>query len=178
MMTPDELLALLDRSGVVHDTVSHAPVFRVDEADPVVDALPGAHTKNLFLKDAKGRLWLVSAEAHAAVDLKALPAAMGAARLSFGSPERLWEALGVRPGSVSALALVNDPEHRVTFVLDKTLADADRVNFHPLVNSMTTGLSAAAFRRFLDSVGVVPLVVDLAAMRQDAVGQAWPQGDR
>lgn len=167
MMTPDDLLALLDRSGLVHDTVSHAPVFRVGEADPVADALPGAHTKNLFLKDAKGRLWLVSAEAHAAVDLKALPAAIGAARLSFGSPERLWDALGVRPGSVSALALVNDDERQVTFVLDKALADADRVNFHPLANHMTSGLSAAAFRRFLETIGVVPLVVDLATMRQE-----------
>jgi Ala-tRNA(Pro) deacylase len=166
MLTPDELLALLKRAGAAHETVTHAPVFTVDEHDPVMDAMPGAHTKNLFLKDAKGRLWLVSAESHARVDLKALPAAIGSARLSFGSAERLWEALGVRPGSVSALALANDTEHLVTFVLDQTLAEADFVNFHPLANHMTTGLSQAAFRRFLDAIGVVPLVVDLVAMRE------------
>jgi Ala-tRNA(Pro) deacylase len=164
MMTPDELLALLDRMGVAHETVSHAPVFRVDESDPVLDALPGAHTKNLFLKDAKGRLWLVSAEQHAVVDLKALPAAIGSARLSFGSAERLWDALGVRPGSVSALALANDAEHRVSFVLDKTLAEAERVNFHPLANHMTSGLSQGALRLFLEKLGVRPLVIDLETM--------------
>ncbi|WP_342666746.1 prolyl-tRNA synthetase associated domain-containing protein [Phenylobacterium immobile] len=131
MLTPDELLALLDRAGVAHETLTHAPVFTVDEHDPIMDAMPGAHTKNLFLKDAKSRLWLVSAESHARVDLKTLPAAIGSARLSFGSAERLWDALGVRPGSVSALALANDAEHRVGFVLDKTLARAERVNFHP-----------------------------------------------
>lgn len=168
MLTPDDLLSLLDRMGVAHDTRTHSPVFRVDERDPVVDAMPGAHTKNLFLKDAKDRLWLVSAEQQATVDLKALPAVIGSARLSFGSPERLWAALGVRPGSVSALALVNDPEHRVTFVLDRTLAEAERVNFHPLANHMTSGLTAANFRAFLAGIGVEPLVVDLAAMARAA----------
>lgn len=168
MLTPEALLARMDAMGVAHDTRAHSPVFRVGERDPVVDAMPGAHTKNLFLKDAKDRLWLVSAEQQARVDLKALPAAIGSARLSFGSPERLWDALGVRPGSVSALALANDPEHRVTFVLDQTLAEAERVNFHPLVNSMTSGLSAEAFRRFLAAAGVEPLVVDLAAMARRA----------
>jgi Ala-tRNA(Pro) deacylase len=90
---------------------------------------------------------------------------IGSARLSFGSAERLYEALGVTPGSVTALALINDPEHRVRFVLDRTLAEAETVNFHPMTNTATTALSRAGFRRFLSGVGVTPLVVDFAALK-------------
>ena len=136
-------------------------MFRVGEGDDVKAQLPGAHTKNLFLKDAKGRLWLLSARQDAVVDLKALPAAIGSARLSFGSPERLLAALGVTPGSVTALALVNDPDHAVTFVLDRALAEAETVNFHPLSNDATTALSQDGFARFLSALGRTPVIVDL-----------------
>ena len=97
--------------------------------------LPGAHTKNLFLKDHKGRLWLISARQDTVIDLKRAAAAMGAGRLSFGNEALMWETLGVRPGSVTALGLINDVERRVTFVLDRRLWDADIVNFHPLTNT-------------------------------------------
>jgi Ala-tRNA(Pro) deacylase len=140
-------------------------VFRVGEGAEIKAQLPGAHTKNLFLKDAKGQLWLISAADHTAIDLKALPPVIGAARLSFGSAERLEATLGVTPGSVTALALINDPEHRVRFVLDRALAEADTVNFHPLTNTATTTLSRAAFAKFLEGVGVAPLVVDFDAMK-------------
>jgi Ala-tRNA(Pro) deacylase len=165
MKTRADLMALLDALGVEHRTLDHPAVFRVDEGHDIKADLPGAHTKNLFLKDAKGQLWLISAEGHAQVDLKRLPPVIGSARLSFGSAERLYEALGVAPGSVTALALINDPEHRVRFVLDRTLAEAEAVNFHPLTNTATTGLSRAGFRRFLSGVGVEPLVVDFAALK-------------
>jgi Ala-tRNA(Pro) deacylase len=164
MFTRDDLFALFDHLGIPHRTLEHPPVFRVGEGEEVKADLPGGHTKNLFLKDAKGQLWLVSALQDARIDLKRLPAAIGSARLSFGSPERLLEALGVTPGSVTAFALVNDLEHRVRFVLDAGLAAADPVNFHPLSNTATTAISQGDFRRFLDHLGVTPTVVDFAAL--------------
>ncbi len=125
----------------------------------VVDSLPGVHSKNLFLKDAKGQLWLVSAAQATVIDLKALSKTIGSARLSFGSAQLMAETLGVTPGSVTAFALVNDAARRVRFVADKTLWDADEVNFHPLVNTATTRVSAAGFRDFLTAIGVSPIVV-------------------
>ena len=169
MKTKDELLAFLERIGSAPETLEHRAVFRVGEGEDVKSGLPGAHTKNLFLKDAKGRLWLISAKDSTAIDLKRLPGVIGAARLSFGSAELLERVLGVTPGSVTALALVNDAARQVTFVLDAALARAERVNFHPLVNTATTGLSAAGFHGFLEAVGVKPIVVDFETLtRADA----------
>ena len=159
----DDLLASFDQLGIAHRTVGHAAVFRVGEGDEIKAALPGGHTKNLFLKDAKGQLWLVSALQDARIDLKALPAAIGSAKFSFGSAERLLEALGVTPGSVTAFGLINDAAHRVRFVLDAGLAASDPVNFHPLTNTATTAISQADFRRLLASIGVEPLIVDFEA---------------
>jgi Ala-tRNA(Pro) deacylase len=164
LYTPEKLLSALDDLGLKTSTLNHEAVFRVGEGDGIKDQLPGAHTKNLFLKDDKGRLWLISAEQQTQINLKTLPKTMGSGRLSFGSEERVFAALGVRPGSVTALGLVNDPEHKVTFVLDKALADADIVNFHPLTNTATTSLSQADFRRFLEWQGRRPMIIDFAAL--------------
>ncbi len=162
-----DLFLFLDAHGIDHSTLDHAPIFTVGEGEEIKAALPGGHTKNLFLKDAKDRLWLVSALGETRIDLKKLPTAIGSARLSFGSEERLHAALGVRPGSVTAFALINDPEHRVTFVLDKALAQSDPVNFHPLSNDATTAVSQAGFRSFLTALGVEPLIVDFAAFGEN-----------
>jgi Ala-tRNA(Pro) deacylase len=164
-MTPQErLFAFLDAHGVAHATLEHAPLFRVGEGEDVLATLPGGHAKNLFLKDAKGALFLISALQETRIDLKALPAAIGAGRLSFGSATLLEEVLGVTPGSVTAFALINDSTHRVTFILDAALAAADPVNFHPLVNTATTTVSQAGLRAFLAALGVVPRIVDFAAL--------------
>lgn len=163
-MTSDELLAFLETHGVAHATLEHPAVFRVGEASPALEALPGGHTKNLFLRDQKGALWLVSALQSTRIDLKALPAVIGSGRLSFGKAELLEEVLGVTPGSVTAFALVNDHARRVRFVLDRALAEADPVNFHPLRNTATTSVSQAGFRAFLAAAGVEPIVVDFAAL--------------
>jgi Ala-tRNA(Pro) deacylase len=162
--TRAELFALFDRLGLAHRTLEHPAVFRVGEGEAITAALPGGHTKNLFLKDAKGQLWLVSALQDTAIDLKALPRVIGSAKLSFGRAELLEEALGVTPGSVTAFSLINDADHRVRFVLDAALAASDPVNFHPLVNTATTALSQADFRRFLATVGVEPIIVDFGAL--------------
>jgi Ala-tRNA(Pro) deacylase len=160
--TRQDLFALLDRLGVAHQTLDHPPVFRVEDGLEIKSALPGGHTKNLFLKDAKDQLWLVSALGETRIDLKALPPAIGSARLSFGSPERLYDVLGVTPGSVTAFALMNDAGRRVRFVLDAALAASDPVNFHPLTNDATTAVSQAGFRTFLAAIGVEPQIVDFS----------------
>jgi Ala-tRNA(Pro) deacylase len=165
-MTPpfdrDRLLDWMTARGLSPVTHDHPPVFRVEEGLELKASMPGAHTKNLFLKDKKGAVWLVSARQDTVVDLKRLPRAIGSDRLSFGREELLWELLGVRPGSVTALALINDPARRVTFVLDRALWEADVVNFHPLTNAATTALSQADFRGFLTMLGREPIVVDFA----------------
>jgi Ala-tRNA(Pro) deacylase len=166
MKTRDDLIALFDALGIAHRTLEHPAVFRVGEGDEIKAALPGGHTKNLFLKDAKGQLWLVSALQDARIDLKALPRAIGAARLSFGSAELMRETLGVKPGSVTAFSLINDADHRVRFVLDAGLAASDPVNFHPLTNTATTAISQADFRRLLAAIGVEPLIVDFDAVAE------------
>jgi Ala-tRNA(Pro) deacylase len=136
----------------------------VGEGEEIKAAIPGAHTKNLFLKDAKDQLWLISARDRTVIDLKRLHPVIGSARLSFGSPALMEAALGVTPGSVTAFGLINDTHRRVRFVLDRDLAEAERVNFHPLTNTATTGVSQAGFRTFLAAVGVTPLIVDFEAM--------------
>ena len=164
MKTRTDLFAFLDAHGIEHSTLDHPAVFRVGEGEEIKAGLPGAHTKNLFLKDGKGQLWLISAKDTTRIDLKRLPEVIGSARLSFGAEPLMEEALGVTPGSVTAFALINDPGHRVRFVLDRALAQAEIVNFHPLTNTATTAVSGEGFRRFLEALGVVPLVVDFEAM--------------
>jgi len=160
----DRLLAWMAEHGVAHTTRDHPAVFRVEEGLELKAAMPGAHTKNLFLKDKKGKLWLISARQDTVVDLKRAPKTIGSDRLSFGNEALLYETLGLIPGSVTALGLINDPDHRVTFVLDKALWDADIVNFHPLTNIATTALTQADFRRFLKLIGREPVVVDFTAL--------------
>jgi len=159
-----DLFAFLDAHGVDHATLDHPPVFRVEEGLEIKAALPGGHTKNLFLKDAKGQLWLISALGETAIDLKRLHTVIGSARLSFGNADLMAQTLGVTPGSVTAFGLINDVEHRVRFVLDAALAQADPVNFHPLANDATTAVSQDGFRRFLAALEITPMIVDFAAM--------------
>lgn len=156
----DRLLAWMADNGVDQVTHDHPAVFRVEEGLELKAAMPGAHTKNLFLKDKKQRLWLISARQDTVIDLKRAPAMIGSDRLSFGNEGLMWETLGVRPGSVTALGLVNDLDRRVSFVLDRRLWEAGIVNFHPLTNTATTALSQAAFRRVLALLGREPIIVD------------------
>jgi len=156
----DSLLAWMADRGIDQLTRDHAAVFRVEEGLELKASMPGAHTKNLFLKDKKDRLWLISARQDTVIDLKDAPRLIGSDRLSFGNEGLTFETLGVRPGSVTALGLINDLERRVTFVLDRNLREAAIVNFHPLTNTATTSLSHAAFIRFLEAIGRDALVID------------------
>jgi Ala-tRNA(Pro) deacylase len=162
--TRQDLFALFDRSGIAHATHEHPPVFRVDEGHEIKAALPGGHTKNLFLKDDRGQIWLISALGETRIDLKALPKVIGSGRLSFGKPELMEEVLGVTPGSVTAFALINDVDRRVRFVLDEALMAHELINFHPLANDATTAVSREGFLRFLDTLGIEPLMVDFTGV--------------
>ena len=164
MKTRADLTAFFDAHGIDQATTEHEAVFRVGEGEEIKHGITGAHTKNLFLKDAKGRLWLISAQDTTVIDLKRLHPVIGSARLSFGSAELLVETLGVTPGSVTAFAMINDDDRRVTFVLDLALALAKQVNFHPLTNTATTTISQLGFRKFFAGLGIAPLVVDFGAL--------------
>ena len=160
-LTPDQLFARLDAIGIAHKTYTHPPVFTVAEAVALRGQLPGGHCKSLFLKDKKGGLWLVVALEECRVDLKRLADVLAAPRFSFGNAELLYEVLGVKPGSVTPFALVNDRGHRVTIVLDRAMLDHDPLNYHPLENDRTTAISPADLLRFIAACGHTPRILDL-----------------
>lgn len=162
--TPDDLFAALDALGIVHRTVWHEAMFTVEQSAALKVDMPGAHTKNLFLKDANGALVLIAAEAHNTLRLNQLHRLIGTKRLSFGPAELMQEVLGVSPGSVTAFALMNDRAGTVRFIVDAVLAAADIVNFHPLVNTGTTAISQADFRRFVAATGHGFEVVDFSSL--------------
>lgn len=151
--TPADLFALLDRLGVAYVTHAHRAIFTVAEGEDLKRALPGGHSKNLFLKDKKGRLALLSALGETKIDITAFSKAIGAGRFSFASPELMLEVLGVTPGSVTAFALMNAAPGRLEFFLDEALLAHDPVNFHPLHNAATTAISPAGLFQFLAATG-------------------------
>ncbi len=150
----DALAAL----GIGWSILEHEAVFTVEESLAIHDALPGAHTKNLFLKDAGGQFWLVTVEHAKRVDLKALAGAIGAKKLSFGKAEDMERLLAVTPGSVTPLAALNDTGGAVRVVIDPDLAAAGAVHVHPLRNTATIGLSGADLIRALRVWGHEPLI--------------------
>jgi len=155
------LLNRLDALRIPHKTFTHAPVFTVEESQVHCAHIPGTHTKNLFLEDRAGGLWLVVARDRQRVDLKALSKQLPAPRFSFGAPELLVETLGVPAGSVTPFSVINDVDKRVRVVLDKGMMETDPLNFHPLRNDMTTAISASDLLRFLHDTGHEPLIVPL-----------------
>lgn len=155
------LFEYLDALGIPHDTRDHEPVFTVDEGEALKADMPGGHTKNLFLKDKKGALILISALQSTQIALKHLHKILDCGRLSFGKTELLEDALGVTPGSVTAFALVNDPDRKVRFILDQALMAHEIVNFHPLKNDATTAIRSNDLLRFLTSLGRTPEIVKL-----------------
>src|SRR5581483_4623385 len=160
--TPESLLAHLTALGIAHRTYEHPAVFTVQEAVALRGKLPGGHTKNLFLKDKKGGLWLAVMLEERRTDLKQLADALGAPRFSFGNAELLYEVLGVRPGSVTPFALINDAAHRLTVVLDEGMLEHNPLNYHPLENDRTTAIAPGGLVRFIASCGHEPRILDLA----------------
>lgn len=162
--TPDELLSFLERNGIETSTVRHPPLHTVAESRELRGEIDGGHTKNLFLKDKKGRYFLVSALEDAQIDLKTIHAKIGASgRVSFGKPGQLMEMLGVRPGSVTVFGAINDSAHQVCVVLDQDLMEYDVINGHPLTNEATTSIRRDDLLRFLKLTGHEPVILKVSA---------------
>jgi Ala-tRNA(Pro) deacylase len=166
--TPDDLFAYLETLGIKSETMHHQAVFTVEESKRLRGEIPGAHVKNLFLKDKKSNLFLISALEDTRIDLKTIHDVIGGqGRVSFCSADQLREHLGVEPGSVTPLAVFNDKESRVTAILDERMMAYDVINVHPLVNTMTTSLKRDDLLAFMTSTSHKPLVIK--------VGEAAPE---
>jgi Ala-tRNA(Pro) deacylase len=161
--TPDDLFALLDRLGIAHATVTHPPLFTVEQSQALRGTIPGAHTKNLFLKDKKGALFLVTALEDATIELKSLHRLLGASgRFSFGPADLMRETLGVDPGAVTPFGAMNDTQGCVMVVLDAGLMANAVINAHPLVNTMTTSLARDDLVKFLKATGHEPRIMNVS----------------
>lgn len=154
METEDRVYKLLEKLGIVYELHSHPAVFTVDEALRHWQDIQGAHPKNLFLRNDKGkRHYLVIVDHAKQADLKSLQQQLGSSRLSFASPRRLEKYLALTPGSVSAFGLINDASHHVEVVIDRDLMDHNYISFHPNINTATLTITTADFKKFLDYCG-------------------------
>jgi Ala-tRNA(Pro) deacylase len=158
-MSPSALFAFFDQLGIAHATVTHPALFTVEQSQALRGTIAGGHTKNLFLKDKKGALFLVTALEDAVIELKSLHRVLAASgRFSFGSAELMRATLRIEPGAVTPFAAMNDADRRVTVVLDAALMRHETINCHPLVNTMTTSIARADLVRFLEATGHLPRI--------------------
>lgn len=168
----DDLFDRLRALDIETSTIDHAPVFTVEESSKLDRDIPGGHTKNLFLKDKKGRLFLVVALNDASIDLKAIHQRIGArGRVSFGSAEQLVETLGVQPGSVTPFSLINDEQGVVTPVFDAAMMAHEVLNFHPLSNDATTTIRRDDLMRFARACGHEPQVIAVSDEALELTGE-------
>lgn len=165
--SPESLLGQLDEMGITYTLHHHEAVYTVEESEAIDGNIEGTHCRNLFLRDKKKKNFLVVLQNATEVDVKKLPSVIGSDRLSFGSADRLWEYLGVRPGSVCPFSVVNDTGNQVKIILDKSMMETDIVNYHPLLNTMTVGLRPADLLKFIESTGHTPHIVDFSNAKPD-----------
>lgn len=156
LCTPDDLFQKLDDLGIETTTITHPAVYTVEESKEHCADIPGAHTKNLFLRNKKGQMWLLVCLEDRKIDMKVLGKALGAGKLSFGSADRLMEFLGITPGSVSPFTAINDKDNAVKVILDSQMMDLSPINSHPLTNTMTTSIKPADLVRFLIAINHPP----------------------
>jgi Ala-tRNA(Pro) deacylase len=177
--TPADLFAFLDRLGISYSTVSHPPLFTVEENRALRGTIPGGHTKNLFLKDKSSAYYLVVACEDAPIDLKSLHRRLGAkGRFSFGTADAMWEILGVKPGSVTPFAAINAVSGKVVVVLDRAMLTHEILNYHPLVNTMTTSIPRAGLMAFLKACGHEPRIETASEPAASSAVTAGGEQDR
>ncbi len=162
--TPEEIVTQLENLGISYELHHHEAVFTVEESTHIHEKIDGGHCRNLFLKDKKGRMVLVTALDKTEIELKPLAAHLEHGRFSFGSAERLWENLGVKPGSVTPLALYNNAKRDITAVLDARMFDHQQICVHPLINTQTICFCPKELVRFLENLGYNPIIVDMDAL--------------
>ena len=165
--TPSNLLEILKNLEISYELHHHEPIFTVEEGAHLKESIPGLHCRNLFVRDKKEEMFLVVAANETRIDMKKLAGILGCGRLSFGSPDRLWRHLGIRPGSVCPFCIINDSDKKVRIMLDQSMMQAGRVNYHPMDNAMTIGLSPADLIRFIEQADHRPEIVDLSAAAPD-----------
>lgn len=166
--SPEKLLQLLNELNLKYRVYNHEPIFTVEEGLHLKEEIPGTHCRNLFLRDKKKKMFLVVAANETVIDLKKLPELIGSARLSFGSGERLMENLGIYQGAVNPFCIINDTGHNVRIILDAHMMAQPLVNYHPMDNAQTVGLSPADLVTFIEHTGHAAEVVDLSAAAPDA----------
>lgn len=157
--TPEILLRTLDSLEISYDLHHHDPIFTVEEGLHLKANIPGTHCRNLFLRDKKGKMFLITAANETKVDLKSLPEQLDCGRLSFGSKDRLMEHLGIYPGAVTPFTAINDTEHNVGIILDAHMMEADIMCVHPLDNAMTIGFAPADLLKFFEYTGHKPQIL-------------------
>ncbi|GJL85877.1 MAG: prolyl-tRNA editing protein [Micavibrio sp.] len=160
--TSGMLFENLQSLDIAYNLHNHKPIFTVEEGEPLKKDIPGLHCRNLFLRDKKKKMFLVVAANETEIDLKSLQNLLGCGRLSFGSADRLWQYLGIRPGSVCPFCIMNDKDREVSIILDHSMMEAERVNYHPLDNAMTIGLPPSDLLKFIKNVGHEPHIIDLS----------------
>jgi len=159
-----ELYALFREHGIAWRHHTHPPLFTVEDSKALRGEIPGAHVKNMFMKEKKGGLWLATCLEFRQIRIRDLEKEVGAKGLSFGKPELLWEVLGVRPGAVTPFGLLNDTERAVRVILDRQMLEREPINAHPLHNEATTAISSIDLMRFLEITGHEPILVDFDAL--------------
>lgn len=163
----ETLLCRLREQGHAFSLFHHVPVFTVEEAEQVSADIPGLHTRNLFLRDKKERMFLITLRHDTPIDLKKLSDMLGVERFSFGSPDRLWTCLGVTPGSVTPLSILNDQSGQVQLILEDEMMKGDIINMHPLINSMSISLSPQVLMTILQNHAITARVMDLKEAAPD-----------
>jgi Ala-tRNA(Pro) deacylase len=164
---PAKLLEILDSLDISYKIYDHDPIFTVEQGAHLKAQIPGMHCRNLFLRDKKKIMYLVVAANETAIDMKKLEKIIDSGRLSFGSADRLWTHLGIRPGSVCPFTVMNDKDHQVNVILDAFMMRAETVNYHPMDNAQTISLVPADLLKFFDFTGHRPRIVDLTAAAPD-----------
>ncbi|MEM6812461.1 MAG: prolyl-tRNA synthetase associated domain-containing protein [Pseudomonadota bacterium] len=165
--SPQALLECFESLDIDYELHHHKAVFTVAESEAVDAQIPGTHCRNLFLRDKKKKNYLLVLQNETEVDIKKLPEILGSSRLSFGSADRLWEFLGVRPGSVCPFSIMNDKNNDVEIFLDQSMMETDIVNYHPMLNTMTVSIRPDDLVKFIDSVDHKAHIVDLSAAKPD-----------
>jgi Ala-tRNA(Pro) deacylase len=164
-----DIYQFLDSHGISYQRYDHPPVFTVEDVKRLRQPIDGTQTKNLFLRDEKGRKHFLVVVGHdTQVDLRRLSAAINSSKLSFASPDRLRKHLGIDPGSVSLLALVNDTEHLVEVFLDRGIWNTAALCCHPLVNTATLVVSHEGMEKFLQATGHQYRVIDVPARKEES----------